>query len=270
MTTGISVLPTSLSYLNPHVMNDMIHVGKKGDGGYVLPSSVVGQVDAVVSFGVGWDWSFEESLARIPRLKNVSIQAYDHTVGSEAYLLNAFKGVLGFLAGRNSRKDVTARLAEYLDYRRFFSGRHIHYRERVWDFARNRTDVTVETAFHRLLNAGHVLLKVDIDGAEYRVISDILKYSDRIDLMLFEFHGTWHLRSIFEMHVRNILAYFNIVHIHGNNYGGIAADGLPDALEITFANKRFPTTGALRNHLPIPGLDFPNVPSRPEVVMDFH
>ncbi len=235
----------------------------------MLPSSVVRGVDAVLSFGVGWDWSMEKSVAGISGLSHLTIHAYDHTVGSEVYLLNFCKGMIGFLAGRTSRMDLSARLRTYLDYRRFFSGKRVHFRERVWDFDRNRNDVMIETILHRLPNAHHLLLKMDIDGAEYRIIPDILKHSSRIDLMMIELHGTRHLRSIFEIHVRDILNHFNIVHVHGNNYGGIAADGLPDALEITFVNKRFPTTGTFRNHLPVAGLDFPNVPSRPDITLNF-
>lgn len=269
MATEVSVIPPHLSFLNPYIMDGLIRFGKRGDGGYVLPSSVVREADALLSFGIGWDWSMEKSVVGISGLNHLTIHAYDHTVGSEAYLLNFCKGMIGFLVGRVSYSGLSTRLRTYLDYRGFFSGKHVHFRERVWNYTCNRNDVMIETVFHRLPNARHLLLKMDIDGAEYRVIPDILKYSSQIDLMMIEFHGTWHLRSIFEMHVRNILDYFNIVHVHGNNFGGIAADGLPDALEITFVNKRFPTTGTFRNHLPVAGLDFPNDPSRPDIVLHF-
>ena len=64
--------------------------------------------------------------------------------------------------------------------------------------------------------------------------------------------------------------YFEIVHIHGNNDGGVAEDGLPETLEITMLNKKllkYPLT--YRNVLPIPNLDAPNAAELPDLPLIF-
>jgi hypothetical protein len=110
---------------------------------------------------------------------------------------------------------------------------------------------------------------MDIEGGEYRVIPQILDYADRIDLMTIEFHETDPLRLVFEQNVKAIETRFDLIHIHGNNIAGAAADGLPDAPEITFLNKRFGTPAVFRDILPIPGLDRPNDPFRPDLPLHF-
>ena len=86
---------------------------------------------------------------------------------------------------------------------------------------------------------------------------------------MIEFHDTDPLRAVFESQVRGLLDRFVIIHLHGNNITGSAADGLPDVLEITFFSKRFPTTGRHRDRLPLPGLDQPNDPLKPDLALRF-
>src|SRR4029077_11494615 len=100
-------------------------------------------------------------------------------------------------------------------------------------------------------------------------IPQILTFADRIDLMVVEFHDTDPLRAVFEAQVNAILERFSIVHLHGNNIAGVAADGLPECLEITFLSKRFDTTEAFRDRLPLAGLDVPNDPLKPDIPLNF-
>jgi hypothetical protein len=71
------------------------------------------------------------------------------------------------------------------------------------------------------------------------VIDDILKYSARIIGMAIEFHDTGRLKSEFTPVVANIQKEFELIHIHANNWGGMADDGLPEYLELSFVRKDF-------------------------------
>jgi hypothetical protein len=77
------LLPEQLSFLNPHIVDDLARYGNRRDGGYVLPQSILGQIDAILSFGLSTDWSLEEELAagHPERL----IHVYDHTVGARTF-----------------------------------------------------------------------------------------------------------------------------------------------------------------------------------------
>jgi Methyltransferase FkbM domain len=260
-------LPARLSYLRPHAVTDLVRRGNAKDGGYVLPFAPLAGLDALVSFGLATDWSLEEDLHRAnPALK---IHVYDHSVGAKSFRRALKNAIVKFASGRISWGELRSRYRTDWGYRRFFVGTRMHFRERVFNRRDNANDATIETVFQRLGEARHVFLKMDIEGAEYRVIPQILAHAERIDLLTIEFHDTDPLRAVFEAQVRAILEHFDIVHLHGNNIAGIAADGLPDCLEITFLSKRFPITGSLRDRLPIEGLDYPNNPHAPDLPLRF-
>jgi len=216
----------------------------------------------VISFGLSTDWSIEADLARANA--NLPIHVYDHTVGIRSFRRALKNAALKCLAGKASLAELRARYQTYSGYRRFFRDPHRHFRERIFNRRDNANDATIETVFERIGAARHIFLKMDIEGAEYRVIPQILAHRDRIDLLVIEFHDTDPLRAVFERQLRSLLADFNIVHWHANNIAGLAADNFPECLEITFLSKRFPTTGKRRERLPVAGLDHANDPERPE------
>jgi hypothetical protein len=267
MTRNDAVLPSQLSFLRPRVVNDLIRRGNSKDGGYVLPGGILATIDAVVSFGLSTDWSIEEDLARAN--SNLTIHVYDHSVGVKSFARALKNTTLKFLGGKASLADLRARYNTYAGYKNFFAGNHIHFRERIFNRRDNPNDATIELVFRRVDAARHVFLKMDIEGAEYRVIPQILTFADCIDLMVVEFHDTDPLRAVFQAQVTAILERFSIVHLHGNNIAGVAADGLPECLEITFLSKRFDTTGAFRDRLPLAGLDVPNDPLKPDIPLNF-
>jgi len=260
-------LPPSLAYLRPVIVDDLVRLGSAADGGYLLPQRVIGEIDALLSFGLATDWSFEEQVAHLR--PGIPIHVYDHTVGAKSFYRAAKSRSLKWLGGRTSLEDVRLRWKTYARYRRFFSGRHRHYAERVFNRRDNPNDATLDIAFSRLDGARHVLLKVDIEGSEYRVVPALGHFADRIDLLAVEFHDTDPLRPIFEAQIRFLLEDFVIVHLHANNIAGVAEDGLPDAVEITFMNKRHRASEQRRDRLPLAGLDQPNDPKRPDYELVF-
>ena len=117
----------------------------------------------------------------------------------------------------------------------------------------------------------NIFLKMDIEGSEYRVIDHILTYADRIIGMVVEFHDINILEEKFFEAVRKISAEYNIIHIHGNNYGGLGPSGMPNVLEMTFESKSLCVTSpaASRYQYPIPELDNPNNQSMADLILTF-
>ena len=267
MEDAAPLLPASLAYLRPHILPDLARYGHAQDGGYVLPSGVLAGIDAVLSFGLSTDWSLEAELCRAN--KELTVHIYDHSVGAKTYRRSLKNAALKFVVGKTSLAELRRRWRTDADYRRFFTGTRTHFRERVFNRRDHANDATIEAIFGRIGAASHIFLKMDIEGAEYRVLPQILARADRIDLMTIEFHDTDPLRSVFEAQVTAALDRFHIVHLHGNNIAGRAADGLPDCLEITLLNRRFATNGELRARLPIESLDFPNDPGAPDLAFRF-
>lgn len=267
--SGAPQLPPSLGILNPVVVPDLVRLGNKGDGGYVIPQSALRDMDALLSFGVSTDWSLEEDVFRAK--DGLTIHAYDHTVGTEFFLRSISLGLIKFAAGRGSIRDLLHRFNIYLGYRRFFdSSARIHFRQRIFNRFDATFDVTLQEVFSRVNNKSNIFVKMDIEGGEYRVIDDLIQFHQRIGVMAIEFHDTWPLREVFLTKVKSILEHFEVVHIHGNNCGGLGDDGLPEIVEMTFVNKRLMSeVTAYRDKLPISGLDFPNSPLKSEYQLVF-
>ena len=275
-------LGKELDYLRPIVVSDLARFGNSGDGGYVLSLAALQNVGALISFGIADDWSFESDLSN--RYADLLIHAYDHTVDERIFLRSkrmAMKavlfGVIKRLLHKLSSDDLKRRIRHYracastcYNYPRFFGhGNHKHFRERVFNRAEDNSDATIDKVFERVGNRSNIVLKIDIDGGEYRIIRQCMAYADRISIVAIEFHDTDPLRSVFFEQIQAIRQEFNVIHVHGNNNRGVGADGLPECLEITFLHKRFPTETHHRTRLPLAGLDFPSNAGKTDYVLEF-
>ena len=78
-----------------------------------------------------------------------------------------------------------------------------------------------------------MILKSDIEGSEYEVMDQILKYSERIEMLIFEFHWLNKFESDFLNSVKKLQKNFEIIHIHGNNHFSKLDSGLPMIIEMT-------------------------------------
>lgn len=152
--------------------------GPDNDGGYVMPTRQF-DVKAIFGYGVGHDVSFENQLAE---LWDVPAHVFDHTVNKVPPL------------GPNTR----------------------YYKEGI--VGKDETDKlkTFRTHLDKLVGPeGNVLLKIDVEGAEW----DVIEHEDfsRVTYLVIEYHD---LESDTEKKVKlidKIDEMFDLVHIHGVN-----------------------------------------------------
>lgn len=267
-----STLPDELGFLAPVWMDttELIRVGNAHDGGYVIPKAAVHSADALVSFGVGKDWTFEENcLSLNPRLQ---IHAYDHTVGETHFSRAYIRGIAKFLLGRASRAEVSQRRTTLRAYRKFFRTPYahapIHFREAIHPRVHAVTHATIDKVFSRV-RSHKVLMKIDIEGMEYQILDDVLRHADKICCLVMECHDTQYFRETFVAQMKRLQRKFQIVHVHGTNLNHIAPDGLPNCLEITFLAGCAQSHARRRYSLPLEGLDSPNHPTAPDRAIQF-
>ena len=259
-------LPAELAYLAPAILSDLIRVGHWGDGGYVVPYGAVSDADALVSLGVNDDWSFETQFSQInPR---ALIHAYDHTVGEGLFRRRFYRALGRACLGRIARAELGQRLWLWREFRAFFGQRARHFEERIVGTERAPGDAALERVLARIdPSRRRIFLKVDIEGAEYEIVPDILRHAGRITALAVEFHDTRRERATFCTAMAALQQQFEIVHLHGNNCAPMAPDGLPEVLEVTLVRG----TGSARPRrltLPI-GLDRPNRPGRADYAIRF-
>lgn len=115
-----------------------------------------------------------------------------------------------------------------------------------------------------LAGAEKALLKMDIDGSEHTWIQHIPQgLLESVAQLVIEVHflhhaHNWHiLDKLRETH--------NLIHVHGNNYGGLTDQGVPNVAELTYLRKDF-FDEALSYPCDIPmRLDRRNNPRKPEL-----
>lgn len=263
---AVRELPASLHWLAPLVVDDLCRVGGSGDGGYVLPRSMLTRSNALLSMGVGPSWEFERQFHGLR--PHAPIHAYDHTVSARLFRRRASLDGLAVLTGKVPLRRWRESRRIAADFERFYRTDARHFRQRITDRMQTPLDADIPTVLDRIGGSG-ILVKMDIEGSEYRVLRPLMAHAGRLSGLLVEFHDTAHLRPVFERDVRAVLEHFEIVHLHANNFTPAAEDGLPEALEITFAPRATVSGTQRRSRLPLPGLDEANAPDRPDYALAF-
>lgn len=258
--------PIQLSDLRPVACESLARVGNRNDGGYVVPVEAVTTADALLSFGLSHNWTFERDFKN--RNPGAIVHCYDHTVSLRTTLLYSLGQLVRFIV--RFKGHYLRRACTWIDYLLFFQSDKVHFRQRIW---RDRQDnsVTIDDAFGRLPANCQTFVKMDIEGSEYRVLDDLLGHSGSIVALAVEFHDVDIVAGLFNSLIKKIKRDFFIVHIHGNNLGGVTPFSFPIAPEITFLNKRFFKSDPPPSDrkYPVPGLDRPNYPELPEFAFEF-
>lgn len=214
--------------LKPFACDGLIRLGKENDGGYLVNNLDVIKSDMLLSFGVGTDISFEEAFNS---LKKVRIDAYDNSVEG------AFSE----------------------------TGFHRHIQKHV---STEDTDTTANIATILAAVPMNTFLKCDIEGGEYAILDDIIRYSYKLTGAVFEFHDLANGQNL------GLLADFmtklqmRLIHTHVNNYGYYNSPQgiIPTVIEVSFTSSNNVTL----EDVTLPHeLDSPNNPQAPECKLSF-
>lgn len=262
MTRVFATIPPALEMARPKIMDGLIRFGHNRDGGYVIPKQVIQASDALLSMGISTEWSFEEEFLRSS--PQSVIHGYDHTISKLIFKQQLISYTRNFFVFRKGVRSIRNRWKTIRDYDRFFRNQVTHYQEMVVRDTKCADEDHVQTAtvekMLSRLSGRKVFVKIDIEGDEYKILDLLVNHADQITGLAIEFHETDSRRSDFIQALKILDTRFTVVHLHGNNATGVAEDGFPIAVEMTFANKTFEYVDSLRAELPIPDLDYPNDP----------
>ncbi|MFI5227716.1 MAG: hypothetical protein ACHQWU_01530 [Gemmatimonadales bacterium] len=252
-------------------------LGGPHDGGYLVPIAAIEGAATLLSFGVSADWSFERAATALN--PSLTVHAYDHTVRGRKFVkagIESGAAVIWRSLGLNFRgaRASIERLRRSIDYFRFFRGRVHHHRQRVW-YNSDRgsaaiADIIAATGPHADLS---VFAKIDIEGSEYRVLPYIAAHAQAFAGLVIEFHDSDICADALNAQLTELRERFEVVHVHGNNYGDLSVDGaLPLSLEVTLMNKSLFDESPIpyRGPLPRPGLDAPNDSRKPDYTLDLY
>lgn len=223
----------------PYSCVDLVRLGKIFDGGYLVNKKDVIKSNILVSFGIGQDFSFEQNFCS---LANCPVHAYDN---SEFVYNNK-------------------------EYKNFFINENIHFPINV-DNHNSVDTIDVETIFSQF--ESNVFLKCDIEGLEYKILDNIIKYSNIFSGIVIEFHEINKEQNYNDL--INFISKINqkLVHIHVNNYMYYKIGEeenqrcIPDVLELIFSSSK---NLVYDRHVKLPHLfDMPNNPFDKDFIINF-
>jgi len=217
-----------------------IHLGNKGDGGYVI-ADIDTVYDCYISAGISNEESFSRDFINKYNMTKDNSFAFDGTI--ESYPTEFTENITFTKKNIGSLDDD------------------------------NTTNLKV------ILNSySNVFVKMDIEGGEYQWIECLnIQELSNIGQLTIELHGItgdgWN--TVYENKVKcleklNISHY--IIHAHGNNFAPVH-NNIPDVIELTYLNKRFfdqaPSLNDKLMPMSLEGLDYPNLSNVPDINLSF-
>ncbi len=205
--------------LKPEYTYDLIRLGNKNDGGYLIGSNTLSQVKCLLSFGIGLDLGFEIDFHN---RTNKPIYSYDKN-DFKFYFKNEF-----LLSLNNLRKlsiiDSLNVIKKFINTKK--NKKIINFSKKLISY---NTISNILSDFHI---HDSLFIKIDIEGSEYRALDCIIKNQDKIIGLIVEFHDI-------DLHIEKIKYFINeinlkISHIHANNFGIPDSNGNPTVIEMTF------------------------------------
>ncbi len=193
---------------------NFIRLGKDNDGGYIVPVQALEVSEALLGYGIDNDISFERDFS----------QHFD-------------KPSFGF--------DCGVKKIETGDSKCHFCSECIGTSKYLYE---HQTSSGFISSFSEQLQRlglvnKKVFVKMDIEGAEFEVMDDLLKYSQNITGMVLEIHIlNTSLEKVLET-ISSLNRNFALVHLHGNNsshsyfHTKCSIHPLPILMELTYINK---------------------------------
>ena len=255
-------ITTDRKELSPTIFHDLIRIGNKSDGGYLVPKSALEGLEILVTFGIGSNWTFEDEIQSLnPLLK---IYGYDNTISVFYFLRKTLKGLIAILVGKITKKDLMMRIWRFLKFIIFWKLNKFnkHHHSRITE--KNAANIINDKTNNRRFG-----LKIDIEESEFVVLPEVISLISNCNFLIVEFHNIDKNNNEFRLILEELSNFTLISHTHCNNFDGLGMNNFPKTLEITFVNKKFSQNEMKRKVLPIKDLDFPNARNCPDYLIEF-
>ena len=254
-------------FLKPYHLSrsSLVRLGPKTDGGYIIDKRILKASSTLITCGLNDDWEFERDFFK--QNKKCKILAFDHTINKKYWRTRFKKDFISLLLFKKLKIDKILDVFKFIDYHLFFKKNIKHYQKKIVLKKKNNKEITIPNILAKLHK---IILKVDIEGDEYKILNDIKKNTKKIVCLVIEFHDIHkNIKKIKKFLANNDL---KIIHLHANNYGGINKNKDPKVIELSLINskminikKRFSN-----KRYPINNLDYKNFKRREDIKIKFY
>jgi hypothetical protein len=236
--------------LKPIFETDLTRVGGNNDGGYLIGKKSLINTKILLSIGIANNWCFEKDF--ILKNKKADLVCYDNQLNL-IYLLKYI--YINFIKIFNFNfKSFFISIHNLFDFYFFLKK---HYTKKF----------ILGEDFNKIIKKfkkNEIFLKIDIEGNEYRILNEILKFQNKLSGLIIEFHNI----DIHMIQIINFIKRFKLklIHIHPNNYSEVSYDKNPLTIEITFEKNPIKINNF--KSLPHP-LDQKNNPIKKDIKLKF-
>ena len=179
------ILNSEYNFLIPYKVKKLIRFGRKFDGGYLVCSDAIKEIENLITLGVGDDISFEIDLEKNNSLKIVHM--YDYTVNHFLFIKIILKYLRRLLTFRTKINNFSYSIMNYINFIKFNKKKNVFlYKQRVVDKIKDKIDINLNNIFDKI-QSNKNLLKIDIEGNEYSIIEQINQNSSNIKMLLLSF-----------------------------------------------------------------------------------
>lgn len=273
----------SLSTMRPRALHDLVRVGRSFDGGYVLPERILRATDLLIGLGIETDWSFERAFLNA---SDARLIALDGTVSLAVFSSRLFADIARVLYNairfrRGAALDAMLHVRFHVnlcaDFAWFFFRPRRTFLSKMLMGTRGVNALTwaeLRSMWSSESPVPRVFVKMDIEGAEYSVLPQLMESSDSVIGLVLEVHDLDKQWQAFDSIRMQLASRFSVVHIHGNNNAPlISGTTVPTVLELTFINRDYLTADELATPTsavyPREGLDSPCLRGQPDYELSF-
>lgn len=203
-------------------LNHIIRIGSVRDGGYFVTKRIVENSDFLISGGISYNVAFEKDFWDINR--NTKLIMIDGSFNIFTYLLRPFYWMIfkrTFLMKIGGLIDML-----YLKKKAIFLKKYLG------------PDFPLKQIFEiHIKQEMKGYLKLDIEGAEYALLDDIISFRNRLNGVAIEFHNVPdHIPEIndFISKLQMRVIGFNI-----NEVGKLNVSNIPNVIELCFADEQY-------------------------------
>ncbi len=203
-------------------LNHVIRIGAVRDGGYFVTKRLVEDSNFLISGGISYNVAFEKDFWDINR--NTKLIMIDGSFNIFTYLLRPFYWMIfkrSFLMKIGGLIDML-----YLKKKAIFLKKYLSP-----VFSLNQ----IFDAHIKQEMMGY--LKLDIEGAEYALLDDIISYKNRLTGVSIEFHDV--PNHILEINDFVSKLQMKAIGININETGGLNAASIPNVIELCFAAEQY-------------------------------
>ena len=255
------------SFLKPyHIENDhLTRIGPKLDGGYVIDKRSIQQTNTIITCGLNDDWEFEKNFLK--NNKSCKVIAFDHTIDRQFWINRFKKDIKHLFLLKKIRLRKIIGIFKYIDYINFFKNTNKH---NIIKIGTKNIDLKEITISKILENQSDIILKIDIEGDEYKILDEIINNSEKINTLIIEFHNIHEHMDLIKKFI-NSSKVLKLIHIHANNFAGKNKEGDPNVLELTFINimKIKLELVKTKKEYPLKDLDYKNINRKDDLFLKF-